>query len=1700
MKKNNNPSTAKEASQGNLFQRFSTSLRVQYSAITILMAVVPLVIVAVTLGIFVSRQVRTAMTEEAFAHLTSVRESEASEIADYFAARENDITVLADSTYALYHDALDHVTAARETKQSRIEDYFQTTFGVVHALKDNPTTVRAIWELEEAFMAEDRRTGGPQWTAAYEEFNPVFQNANTDFGFADILLIAASGDVVYTVSGPAVLGENVLRGDLKDSGLGRVFQSAMASEQELAFADFAPYAPLGNEVAAFVAYAVENITGTVGVVAIQLPATKLNAIVQQHTGLPETGETFLVAQEPDGRITFRNDRLTVGGGKFVIGYDLSDIAPQSVRNALSGETDTEILIGGTGLQMLASYAPVNVGVVGLNWAIVSRMPLKNALIPQIPGEEQDYFQRYAETRGYPDLYLFSSDGFLFYSVKHEPDYHTNLLTGPYQDSNLGQMLAEIVESQKPSMTDFARYAPIQDAPAAFVAAPVMHGDKLELIVAARLPLDQISAVVQAGAGLGETGETYLVGLDKMWRSNSRFLDQLGVESTVLNTETPVRTEASLSALARESGTRSIENYRGVRVLSSWEPLVLDEPDSDDPKGVVWAVIAEIDESEALSNVASIATFIITLSLVLLGVTAVVAAGVGSLIAGRLVKPIAGLTESAVAIAGGDLAVTVAHSTSSNEIGVLTNAFGVMTTRLRETVGALRETAENLTERTRELEASRRVTFAASERTTPDELLGLVVDLVRDQFDLYHVQIYLVDKERDAAVLRQSTGYAGRQLLQKKHQIPLEATSLVTKAIHTGEPVLVDDTSTAPNFMPNPLLPETRSELVVPLRVGDEALGVLDAQARSPGRFTSHTVELFQAMVDQVSFLLENSELLERITEQQESLTVFTTQLRTVAEIARRIGTILDTEELLQQVVELLRSRFGLYHAHIYLLNKETRQLVVQAGSGEVGRVLCERGHQIPLEREKSLVARAARGQAPALVTDTTLDSDFMPNPLLPQTRSELAVPLIAGGEVLGVMDLQDDQLGRFAEKDVDTYLILAGQLATALQNAQAFEAQQRAEKQILIFQTMAETSNDAIVMVDPGDNQVLYANPAARELYGDIEMTTHLGTEFWREEDLPYLAETVLPQTLATGWQGDVFQKRLDDGTVFEANATVFMIRDATETPTHMVVMVRDITERKAREEDLLRLNSAVEQVGDGIALIDLEGNILFVNSAWAKMHGYDNPTTLMGKPLSIFHTAEQLEEEVVAFNEQAMAQGSHQGEVGHVTRDGQTFPTLMTTTIIKNEAGQLVGLIGTVRDITERKEAEAERERFTRQLRTAADIAGQVSEILDPDKLLNTVIPLLKERFNLYYAHVYTLEEETLKLRAGYGEPGAKMLAVGHNIPLAHPASLVAQAARNREIVVVDDVTTNPRFMPNPLLPDTKSEVAVPLVAGEQVLGVFDVQHDQVNYFTQADLDVFSTLAGQLATALQNADFVEELRQTTERLREVDRLKSEFLANMSHELRTPLNSIIGYAEIMMMGIDGSLDDETLKDVQAIYENGQHLLNMINDILDLAKIEARQMTLNLAENVNVAQVLADLETSNASLFATSPVEFLIEIEDDLPLIRADRVRLHQILNNLVGNSEKFTETGYVKVRAYQQSRRWLCIAVEDTGIGISAADQVKIFDRFRQADGSSTRQVEGTGLGLSITKQLIQMHSGRIEVESALGAGSTFTVWLPLET
>ena len=217
----------------------------------------------------------------------------------------------------------------------------------------------------------------------------------------------------------------------------------------------------------------------------------------------------------------------------------------------------------------------------------------------------------------------------------------------------------------------------------------------------------------------------------------------------------------------------------------------------------------------------------------------------------------------------------------------------------------------------------------------------------------------------------------------------------------------------------------------------------------------------------------------------------------------------------------------------------------------------------------------------------------------------------------------------------------------------------------------------------------------------------------------------------------------------------------------------------------------------------------------------------------------------------------------------------------------------------------------------------------------------------------------------------------------------------------------------------------------------------------------------------------------------------------MSHELRTPLNSIIGYAEVLLDGLDGDLTEDAVEDVEDIHNSGKHLLSIINDILDLAKIEAGEMTIN-PKVTELTPVVNDVLRTAQVLVKGKPVELeSVVLSEDLPPVYADPLRLQQIILNLVSNSAKFTEEGKVAVHYGIQDDQNVVIKVVDTGIGMSEEQLGIIFDRFQQADGTSTRKAEGTGLGLSITRHLVELHKGEIFVESEEGVGSMFWFTLP---
>ena len=295
---------------------------------------------------------------------------------------------------------------------------------------------------------------------------------------------------------------------------------------------------------------------------------------------------------------------------------------------------------------------------------------------------------------------------------------------------------------------------------------------------------------------------------------------------------------------------------------------------------------------------------------------------------------------------------------------------------------------------------------------------------------------------------------------------------------------------------------------------------------------------------------------------------------------------------------------------------------------------------------------------------------------------------------------------------------------------------------------------------------------------------------------------------------------------------------------------------------------------------------------------------------------------------------------------------------------------------------------------------------------------------------------------------------------------------------------------------------IVLPLASKGQGFGVIEIEIADEKYRVESEtMTLLMTLANQAAAALENAILYEEQQKTAEELRELDTLKNQFLANMSHELRTPLNSIIGFSRVILRGIDGPITDLQEQDLTAIYNSGQHLLGLINDILDLSRIEAGKMELHFDE-VNIESVITSVLSTGKGLVKEKPVDLRSNIEHDLPVVWGDQTRLRQILLNLIQNAAKFTEEGHINVEAKLQTRsegtREIYISVTDTGVGIAQEDQRKLFEPFSQVDSSATRKTEGTGLGLSITRNLVELHGGKIDVYSEVNKGSTFFFTIPV--
>jgi signal transduction histidine kinase len=286
-------------------------------------------------------------------------------------------------------------------------------------------------------------------------------------------------------------------------------------------------------------------------------------------------------------------------------------------------------------------------------------------------------------------------------------------------------------------------------------------------------------------------------------------------------------------------------------------------------------------------------------------------------------------------------------------------------------------------------------------------------------------------------------------------------------------------------------------------------------------------------------------------------------------------------------------------------------------------------------------------------------------------------------------------------------------------------------------------------------------------------------------------------------------------------------------------------------------------------------------------------------------------------------------------------------------------------------------------------------------------------------------------------------------------------------------------------------------MIARGRTIGVLTADNKRSREPIEArTVELLKIFASHAAVAIQNARLFQEIDEKGRQLEIASRHKSQFLANMSHELRTPLNAILGYTELIIDRIYGEVPPKIAEIVERVDRSGRHLLRLINDVLDLSKIEAGALTLSLGE-YSMQDVIQTVATSMEPLAAEKALRLMVDVPADLPVGRGDERRLVQVLLNLLGNAIKFTEAGEVGVRARVVEGSFL-VSVSDTGPGVPPEHQERIFGEFQQVDASSTRKKGGTGLGLAIAKRIVEMHAGRMWIDSIVGAGSTFSFTVPI--
>jgi GAF domain-containing protein len=841
----------------------------------------------------------------------------------------------------------------------------------------------------------------------------------------------------------------------------------------------------------------------------------------------------------------------------------------------------------------------------------------------------------------------------------------------------------------------------------------------------------------------------------------------------------------------------------------------------------------------------------------------------------------------------------------------------------------------------------------------------------------------------------------------------------------------------PPFVPLIDIGGARTLLLVPMLKEGALVGMIALYRKEIRPFNDKQIALVQNFASQAVIAIDNARLL---TELRESLAQQTATAEVLRIISSSPGDLAPVfESMLANATRLCEAKFG----NLFLHEENGFRYVAMHGAPSdylaLGKPLVVLG-----EHPHTPLAEAVRTKQPIHAADLSAERCYLEHDPrivalvdIAGARTILTVPMLKDSEVVGAIAIYRQEVRPFTDKQIELVKNFAAQAVIAIENTRLLnELRQRTNDLTEALEQQTATSTVlGVISSSPGE-----LDPVFKVI---LENAAHIcqaqfGTlNIYDGSAFRTLALHNPPPQFAMRL-GEVIRPHPESGLAYVAG-------------TKQIAHIDDIRTR----QPYLEGDKAV------VDLADLAG-----------------ARTLLIVPM--------------------LKEGKLIGTIAIYRQEVRPF-TDRQIELVRNFAAQAVIAIENARLLNELRQRTDELSRSVEELRALGEVSQAVNSTLDLETVLSSIVAKAVQLSGTEAGAIYVFDEpqREFHLRATYGMEQELIDALTQQHIGLDDFTVARALAQSEPIQVADLREVEPSAVNEIILRAGFCALLVALLMREdEIIGILVVRRRTPGAFAQNTVDLIKTFAAQSALAIQNARLFHEIEDKSQQLEVASQHKSQFLANMSHELRTPLNAILGYTELILDNSYGEAPDRMRTVLERVQTNGKHLLGLINDVLDLSKIEAGQLSLDLVD-YSFEQVAHTVYTAVESLAAEKKLKFTAEVAPNLPRGHGDDRRLTQVLLNLVGNAIKFTDTGEVSIKVSVADGSFN-VAVRDTGPGISAANHAKLFQEFQQADNSIARKKGGTGLGLAISKRIIEMHGGRIWVDSMVGQGSTFSFTVPV--